>query len=110
MAGIFRSLADGGTAAGADVDDDGDVVTGVIVTPVTLPVMAAFCFLLVVPRASRVALAFAARAASCAVVKALRGFLGLSPKSASVDSALLYIAVIVCRRFVMKAAYCVSIC
>jgi len=36
------------------------VVTGITVIPETLPVMASFCFLLVVPRAIRVAFAFAA--------------------------------------------------
>ena len=59
----------GGVTAGnvAAVDEDvggvAEVVTGVIVTPVTFPDTAAFFFLLSVPRAMRVARAFAVAAA-----------------------------------------------
>ena len=52
---VDTGCATGGAAVGA--------VMGVTVIPVTLPLTVSFCFLLVVPRASRVALAFAAEAA-----------------------------------------------
>ncbi len=85
-----RGAMDGEAAVGAAVDDDAvapavppvaagaaadeDVaagvaaarVTGVMVTPTTSPESAAFCFLLVVPRARRVALAFAVASARAA--------------------------------------------
>jgi hypothetical protein len=59
-------------------------VTGVTMTPVTWPLTASFCFLLVVPRATRVALAFAIWAARCSVVNGVRALGGPRPKSASV--------------------------
>jgi hypothetical protein len=55
LGAVDTVCADGGAAVGA--------VMGVTVIPVTLPLTVSFCFLLVVPRASRVALAFAAEAA-----------------------------------------------
>jgi hypothetical protein len=55
--------AGAGTAGGAVRGDEGPAaVMGVTSTPVTSPLMASFCFLLVVPRAVRVALIFAAAA------------------------------------------------
>ena len=72
--------ADGGVAVGA--------VMGVTVTPVTLPLTASFCFLLVVPRAVRVAFAFAAAAAFCSLVLGAGTLGGSRPKSASVWIAL----------------------
>src|SRR5580704_9662238 len=69
-AGAFGACsADGEVAAGA-------LTTGVTVTPVTLPLTASFCFLLVVPRAARVALAFAAAAAFCSLVLGVRALGG----------------------------------
>jgi hypothetical protein len=44
-------------------------VIGTMLTPVTFPWMTDFCFLEAVPRASRVAAAFAALAAFCAAVR-----------------------------------------
>ena len=50
--------------------------TGVMVTPVTSPVIADFCFLPVVPRALRVALAFAVAAARASADRGLGDFFG----------------------------------
>ena len=52
------------------------VVIGVMVTPPTLPVIFAFCCLLVVSRALRVAAAFASAAARASVDKGFGDFLG----------------------------------
>ena len=59
---------------------------GVIVTPVTLPVTKAFCFLLVVPRAMRVAFAFAVAAARFAAESGTYAFLGVISNAVSVFS------------------------
>ena len=67
IGGVGAALATGEAAAGAGVTG---VVTGVIVTPVTLPVMSAFRFLPMVPRARRVAAALSSAAARAV---ALRG-------------------------------------
>ncbi len=61
------------------------LVTGVIVTPVTFPTIAAACFEPFVPRAARVALAFSVAATFSAGV--IVGFFrGTNPKSANVDA------------------------
>src|ERR1019366_718968 len=70
----------GGAAVGA--------VIGVMVIPVTLPETVSFCFLLVVPRAMRVALAFAAEAAFWAAVRGAGTLRGSSPNTSSVSGAL----------------------
>ena len=74
-AGCPTAATDGANAAGVDdVEAPGadeveavNFMTGVIVTPATFPVMAAFSFLLVVPRAARVAFAFAEAATRASV-------------------------------------------
>ena len=58
-------------------------VIGVMVTPVTLPETASFCFLLVVPRALRVSPALAAFNAFSADVFAAIGFAAVMPNSAN---------------------------
>jgi hypothetical protein len=85
VAGVTGVSGEAGEAAAG-------AVMGVTVTPVTLPVTASFCFLLVVPRAARVALAFAALAASCSADSGARTFGGARPKSESVWLALAYAA------------------
>jgi hypothetical protein len=67
-------------------------VTGVMTTPVTLPVICAFCLALFVPRAARVALAFASFAASAATESGARGFLGATANAARVVMSLLNIS------------------
>src|SRR5580704_387712 len=71
VAGEVAGAGCAGEAAGT--------VVGVMVTPVTFPLMASFCFLLVVPRASRVAFALAADAAFCAAVRGATTFRGCRP-------------------------------
>ena len=78
------SGAAGGAAVGA--------VMGVTMIPVTLPVTASLSFLLVVPRATRVALAFAAAAAFCTLVCGCGSLRGARPKSASVGTVLANVA------------------
>jgi hypothetical protein len=63
------------TAGVADGEEAAGAVTGVMVTDVTSPLTAAFCFGLVVPRALRVALNFAAAAAFCSTVNGVRGII-----------------------------------
>ena len=91
-------LAVGEAGAGAVVEGgvEGAVlkaepVTGMIFTPVTFPVTVAFCFLLVVPRALRVASAFAVAAARAAADSGLGIFLGWMASSVRTVGALLNI-------------------
>jgi hypothetical protein len=58
-------------------------VMGVTLTPITLPVTSRIATLPLVPRAARVALAFAAAAAFSSVVSGFRAFFVGRPKSAS---------------------------
>ena len=67
-------------------------VTGVTMTPVTSPLTASFCFLLVVPRAMRVALIFAVAAARFSLSSGFRALGGARPKSASCAVAVLNVA------------------
>ncbi len=62
-----------------------------MVTPVTSPVIEDFCFLPVVPRALRVALAFAVAAARASADRGLGDFFGAMASSARVVGALLNI-------------------
>ena len=59
-----------------------------MITPVTLPVTVAFCFLLVVPLALRVAAAFADRAARARGVRGVGFLRGVTPRAASVVGEL----------------------
>jgi hypothetical protein len=77
------ALPAGAGALGATGDaGSGAEVTGVISTPVTAPFTCFFFLLLDVPRAIRVASAFALAAACCSAVRLALGFSGASPKSA----------------------------
>ena len=76
------------------------VVIGVMLIPVTLPVTASFCFLLVVPRALRVASAFAAAAASSVPVRGAGAFRGSRPNRARMSVAVPNIA----SRFRLRAS------
>jgi hypothetical protein len=76
-------------APGADEVEAMNFMTGVIVTPATFPVMAAFSFLLVVPRAALVAFAFAEAATRASVDRGLGDFLGWTSKAASIVGELL---------------------
>jgi len=71
-AGVSCGTSGTGDAGGAAVGS----VTGIMMSPVTPPLTPSFCFLLVVPRATRVALAFAARAASSFAVNGVRALGG----------------------------------
>jgi hypothetical protein len=73
-------------------DEGAGAVTGVTVTPVTLPFTASFCFLLVVPRAVRVAFDFADAAARFSVGSGWRALGACKPKSPSCGVALLNVA------------------
>ena len=65
MSRLGHALAGAGaTGVGAG---EGDATIGVTVTPVTSPLMASFCFLPFVPRARRVARAFAVAVARFSV-------------------------------------------
>jgi len=82
VAGCAVTDCPGGAAVGA--------VMGVMVTPVTFPVMTDFDFFEAVPRAMRVAAAFAAEAAFCAAVRAAGTLRGSSANTSSVSGALAY--------------------
>jgi hypothetical protein len=88
-AGAGAAVATAGWAVGSR--------TGVIVTPLTFPVIAAFWTEPFVPRAARVAFALALAAARAAVVKGVGGLRGLREKAWSVLSALLNISATVSR-------------
>jgi hypothetical protein len=80
----------------ADADDvEGPAVvgfvTGVMVTPVTSPLMVAFSLLLVVPLAARVALSLAVAAARASVDKGLGDFLGWMSKAVRVVGESQYV-------------------
>ena len=62
------------TAGVADCEAGAGFLTGVMITLVTSPLTASFCFLLVVPRAVRVALNFAVAAAFCSLVNGVRAW------------------------------------
>ena len=66
---------------GAAAVADGATI-GVMVTPVTFPVMAAFLVFPIVPRASRVAFAFAVAAARASADKGVRAFFGAMSSAA----------------------------
>ena len=82
-------------AAGADVElTDGaaawaGLVTGVTMTPVTFPVMSAFCFFPLVPRAARVARFLARAAIFCSKERGWATFLGATPTLAIFAASLL---------------------
>ena len=80
VTGVTATLDDGEVVEGAAATVP--VVTGVMITPDTFPWTAAFAFFPVVPRAARVAFAFAALAARASADKGVRAFLGVRPKSA----------------------------
>ena len=91
--GPLGAVVTGAGTAGAAVGEEGPaVVTGVTMTPVTSPLMASFCFLLVVPRAMRVALIFAVAAARFSLSSGLRALGGARPKSASDAAVVLNVA------------------
>ena len=89
----------------AAVDVVVEVVIGVTLTPVTFPVMVAFCFLLVVPRAARVAFAFADAARRAAADRGCRGFFGWMSKAARVVVSLTYRAATSLRMCATSGAY-----
>ncbi len=73
--------------ADEELPDVPGAAMGVMVTPVTFPVTVAFCFLLVVPRAFRVASALADAAARAAVERGARGFFGAMSKAARIAAS-----------------------
>jgi hypothetical protein len=77
---------------GADEAEPAGLVTGVMVTPVTSPMMAAFAFLLVVPRAARVARSLAVAAARATVDRRLGGLRGWMSKAVRVVGELQYVS------------------
>ena len=88
--------ADAVAGIGVDVPagagSDAELVTGVIVTPVTLPDTFAFSFLLVMPRASRVARSFAVAAMRASADRGTRAFFGAMSRAARAVVLLVNIA------------------
>jgi hypothetical protein len=100
-----------GAATGAvddPLDPDEPDVIGVMVTPVTSPEIDAFWFFPRVPRASRVAFAFAFAAARAAAERGLAGFLGVIMNSARMVVWLLNMVSMTLRRARTVAPSCRS--
>jgi hypothetical protein len=75
------AAAGAGPAGVAGGDAGAGCVTGVITTPITSPLTASFCFLLVVPRALRVAFSFAVATTRFSVASGWRTLRVCTPKS-----------------------------
>jgi hypothetical protein len=113
--GADGCTATGSTCGAALAGTAGGVTFGVIVTLATFPEIDAFFFFDVVPRASRVAFAFAVLAASSTDVRGAGALGGFSPNNASVAGEFAYIARSTRFRaemigpvFVFSAAYATS--